>query len=107
MVRAKMNFKHIQENLFLGIKILSTVLISSAVGLEIWNIQLFLTNQTIPNSLNWILLIAHFALSAHFVEGIFAAFHAPTKNKNAIQYGTYTFFVGTVSLLELFAKNEP
>jgi len=102
-----MNLKNIKENLFLAIKVLSTVLISSAVVLEVWNIQLILTNQTITSSLNWILLVAHFALSTHFVEGILAAYYAPNKNKKAIQYGTYTFFVGTISLLELFAKNDP
>jgi hypothetical protein len=41
-------------------------------------------------------------LSAHFIEAIIAAFYAPAKNQKPIQYGIYTFFVGTIGLLEFF-----
>jgi hypothetical protein len=42
------------------------------------------------------------ALSAHFLESIIAAYYAPSKDKIAFQYAVYTFFVGTVGLIELF-----
>ncbi|HEY9666326.1 MAG TPA: hypothetical protein V6C91_05945 [Coleofasciculaceae cyanobacterium] len=45
------------------------------------------------------------AIAIHFVEGFIAAYKAPSRKKMPFQYGTYTFFVGTVGLLELF--DEP
>jgi len=52
------------------------------------------------------LIIARFALLAHFVEGIIAACYAPAKNHQPIQYGVYTFLVGTIGLLELFENHS-
>lgn len=45
-------------------------------------------------------------MTIHFIEGIIAAYKAPLKNKIPINYGIYTFFVGTVGLLELFDKQD-
>ncbi|WP_407891284.1 hypothetical protein [Scytonema sp. NUACC26] len=56
--------------------------------------------------LNPVFWIERFAVTIHFVEGVIAAFYAPSRKKLPIQYGTYTFFVGTVGLLELFAKED-
>jgi pilus assembly protein TadC len=83
------------------VKVISTVLITAAIGLELWNIY----NQ-IPSSLNLIVWLERFAITAHLIEAAIAAFYASTKNKIPIKYATYTFFVGTVGLLELFAKKE-
>jgi len=44
--------------------------------------------------------IERFALISHLLEAAIAAFSV--KPKNQISYETYTFFVGTVGLLELF-----
>lgn len=99
-----MEFQDIKTNLFTLIKLISIVLISSAIGLELWNAYALMNNSTIPTSLNLILLIAHLAISIHFFEGLIAAYKAPSKEKMPIKYGTYTFFVGTVGLLELFEK---
>ncbi|MEH2063653.1 MAG: hypothetical protein V7K50_15555 [Nostoc sp.] len=101
-----MNLKDIKEKLFPVIKVISIVAIATAIGLEIWNIQALTTNNHLPIILNPILIIAHFALSAHFIEGIIAAFYAPAKNQKPIQYGIYTFFVGTIGLLELFENHS-
>ncbi|MCS6283625.1 MAG: hypothetical protein HUM72_24125, partial [Dolichospermum sp.] len=35
-----------------------------------------------------------------------AAYYAPTRNQTAIKYATYTFFVGTVGLLELWENQD-
>ncbi len=101
-----MKLEYIKEKLFPAIKIISTVVITSAIGLEIWDIQALTSNTHLPIILNPILIIAHLALSAHLVEAIIAAYYAPTKNKTSIQYGIYTFFVGTIGLLELFENHS-
>ncbi|GAA6618766.1 hypothetical protein NUACC26_045780 [Scytonema sp. NUACC26] len=76
------------------------------MGLELWNLYARLTNARLPNMLNPVFWIERFAVTIHFVEGVIAAFYAPSRKKLPIQYGTYTFFVGTVGLLELFAKED-
>jgi len=95
-----MNLKDIKEKLFPIIKIISTALITSAIGLELWNMQTSITNLTPA------LIIAHIALSAHFIEALIAAYYAPTRNQTSIKYATYTFFVGTVGLLELWENPD-
>ncbi|WP_347566160.1 hypothetical protein [Scytonema sp. UIC 10036] len=78
----------------------------SAMGLELWNLYAQLTNSQVPETLTPVFWVERFAVTIHFVEGIIAAFYAPSRNKMPIQYGTYTFFVGTVGLLELFGKED-
>ncbi|AVH64173.1 hypothetical protein [Nostoc sp. 'Peltigera membranacea cyanobiont' N6] len=101
-----MNLKDIKEKLFPIIKVISIVAIASAIGLGMWNIQALASNNHLPIILNPVLIIAHLALSAHFVEAIIAACYAPAKNQKPIQYGIYTFFVGTIGLLELFETHS-
>lgn len=88
------------------IKVISTILITSAISLELWNLYAVLTHNQIPSSLNPIVWLERFAITAHLVEAAIAGWYAPTKNQIPIKYATYTFFVGTVGLLELFAKEE-
>jgi hypothetical protein len=97
-----MSLSQIKNKFFNVIKVLSIVLIISGIGWEIGNIYAALTNQKIPSSLNFIFWIERFALITHFIEGIIAAWCAPFKGKTPIKYGIYTFFVGTIGLLELF-----
>lgn len=101
-----MNFKDIKQTIYPIIKVISTVLITSAIGLELWNIYAVINNIQVPSSLNPIFWIERFAVSCHLVEAVIAAFYAPSKSKMPIQYATYTFFVGTVGLLELFNKEN-
>jgi hypothetical protein len=88
------------------VKFISTIFISGAIGLELWSICAVLTQNHIPSSLNPIIWLERFGLTAHLIEAAIAAFYASTKNQMPIKYATYTFFVGTVGLLELFAKKE-
>jgi membrane-associated HD superfamily phosphohydrolase len=97
-----MDSRDIKKRLFKFIKIISIVLITSAIGLELWNVYALLTNSKIPSILHPIFLIERLAIASHFVEAMIAAYKAPSKNKMPLKYGTYTFFVGTVGLLELF-----
>lgn len=94
------------KSLFTLIKIISIILITSALGLESWNTYTLLNHRTIPSYLNPILWFERFAMTIHFIEGIIAAYKAPSRNKIPINYGIYTFFVGTVGLLELFDKRD-
>ncbi len=101
-----MKLKYIKDKFFPVIKVISTVLITSAISLELWNIYRQLNSQQIPNILHPILWLGRLALIAHFIEGIIAAFSASSKGEIPLKYGTYTFFVGTVGLVELFTKTE-
>jgi hypothetical protein len=95
-----------KEKIFTAIKVVSTCVISGAIGLEVWNIMAILTHQLLPDLLNIIFPISRFALAAHTIEGAIAAAYAPSKNKLSVRLGIYTFFVGTVGLLELFDRSE-
>jgi hypothetical protein len=88
------------------IKVASTILIMGAIGLELGNIYASLTNHSLPGSLAPVFGIERLAVAIHLVEGIVAAYHAPSRKKIPIRYGTYTFFVGTVGLLELFDEED-
>ncbi|MBN3886360.1 MAG: hypothetical protein V7K64_27780 [Nostoc sp.] len=101
-----MNFKLIKRNIYTFVKIISTVLITSAIGLESWNIYAVINNINVPGSLNPIFWIERFAMMSHFIEGIIAAFYAPSRQKMPVKYATYTFFVGTIGLLELFDRQD-
>ncbi len=101
-----MNLQDTKKRIFTLIKGISIVLISSAIELELWNIYVLLNNSKVPSGLNPVFWIERFAVTAHFVEGVIAAAYAPSKKKMPIRYGTYTFFVGTVGLLELFDEDR-
>ncbi|MHC5733991.1 hypothetical protein [Nostoc sp.] len=101
-----MNFKLIKRNIYTFVKIISTVLITSAIGLESWNIYAVINNINVPSSLNPIFWIERFAIMSHFIESIIAAFYAPSRQKMPVKYATYTFFVGTIGLLELFDRQD-
>ncbi|MBW4555590.1 MAG: hypothetical protein KME59_06570 [Trichormus sp. ATA11-4-KO1] len=88
------------------VKFISTILITSAIGWELWNVYAAITNIHISSNLNFIFWIERFAVTAHLIEAVIAAFYAPIKQKMPIKYAIYTFFVGTVALLELFAQEE-
>ena len=88
------------------IKIISTMLIVGVLGLELRNLYALQSQMTpfdLPFPLLW---IGRFALVAHFLEGMVAFIYAPSRNQSAIASGIYTFFVGTVGLVELFELQE-
>lgn len=101
-----MNLKFIRKDIFTFVKIISIVLITSAIGLESWNIYAVITNSNVPSILNPIFWIERFAMTTHFIEAILAGFYAPSRKKMPIKYATYTFFVGTIGLLELFDQQD-
>ena len=95
-----------QKKAFALIKVISTVLITSAIGLELWNVAVIITHNALPNSLNLFFWIGRFAMAIHVIEGGIAAVYAPSRKKPPIQYGVYTFFVGSVGLIALFDQEN-
>ncbi|MCF4970051.1 hypothetical protein CV014_24510 [Nostoc sp. CMAA1605] len=98
--------KILNSKMVFPIKLISVFLITSAIVLEIWNIYTPFNNETTSNSLNIVFWIGRFALFSHFLEAIIATFYANSRNRIPLQYGIYTFFVGTIGLLELFRKED-
>jgi hypothetical protein len=101
-----MSLKQIKKKALSVIKFISTILIISAIGWELVNIYAALNNQKMPSNLNPLFWLGRFALVAHLIEGIIATVYASSKKKAPIQYGIYTFFVGTVGLWELFTESN-
>jgi hypothetical protein len=99
-----MNSNDKKRKYFTVIKVISVILISSGIGLELWNTYASITHNYLSASLNPIFWIERFAITIHLVEGMIAAVYASSRKKMPIKYGAYTFFVGTVGLLELFDK---
>lgn len=96
-----------KRKLVVSIKCLSIFLISSAIGLEVGNFYAMFTHSplppVLPRSLFW---VERVAVAIHLIEGLIASVYAPRQHKAAIPYGVYTFFVGTVGLVELFALGQ-
>lgn len=93
------------KNIF-AIKIASIVLMTGAIGLELWNIYAIINQLEIPSNIKPIFWIERVAVAAHLVEAIIAAFNAGSKDKVWYKYGVYTFFVGTIGLMELFDEEK-
>lgn len=97
-----MKLKHLNRRVLKTIKFVSIILISSAIGLELWHIYASMTVKEIPQALDVIMWVERLALLVHFIEGILAAFYASLRGESPIKCGVYTFFTGTISLFELF-----
>lgn len=91
--------------LFSLIKCLSIVLMTGAIGLELWQLQSVITQSQQPAVPPVVFWIARFALIAHGLEGLIAAVYAPRQQKSPFFYAIYTFFVGTVGLVELYSSD--
>ena len=82
------------------IKVVSTVLITSALGLELWNLYSPVQGLTI------LFYIERFALISHGIEAAIASVYAAPRDQSPLKYSIYTFFVGTVALVELFQQPD-
>ena len=90
------------------IKLVSTVLIASAIALQISNLT-----APLPHSLQPVNTLAQVAIAIHAIESVIAAtsiafYKSPLKDTGTtlptiIKASLYTFFVGTVGLLEIVA----
>ncbi len=87
------------------LKVTSIVLMAGAIGLETWTIVVKLNARPMPNRLMPLVWLGSIALFIHVIEGMLAAALAPSRNKQPLQYGFYTFWIGTVGLLELLTAD--
>ena len=90
-----------KQRIFSLIKIASTILITAALGLEVWYGSTLVGNTIFPEGLYPLFWFGSLAIVAHFVEGVIAAVKAKRDRQDFISYGVYTFFVGFVGLLAL------
>jgi hypothetical protein len=91
------------------VKVISTLLITGAIFIEGWHIvsgHTLIEDHLISASFMPVIWIGQFALIAHAVEGVIAGAIAPSKEKPAVRYAVYTFFVGTVGLVELIDEDQ-
>ena len=86
-----------------AIKLLSTVLISAALGLEIWRLT---TQTTLTGNLAIISIIGRVAIAGHLLEGVIIGIKAKSQGRSAITSGIYAFFVGFPSIIETFNFSE-
>ena len=94
------------------IKIAATLLIASALGLEATRCYLATVNYDLMANLPWLFYLERLVLMIHFIEAIIAGMIAriyvkktsTTLQKSALYQGIYTFFVGTVGLMELWQQ---
>jgi hypothetical protein len=89
------------RNLNRTIKALSTGLIVAALGLELGTLIAYCIGIELFTGLAVICWVGRIALVIHVMEGAIAAVNATLRQRSALRYGIYTFFVGTVGLLEL------
>lgn len=97
-----MKLPPIHPQLLLSIKILSTVLIGGAIALEGWNFYSQFAHHPLPSLLQPLQWLGRIALVSHLIEGIIAGVYTASSKKTALQAGVYTFFTGTLGLLELW-----
>ncbi|NRB08150.1 MAG: hypothetical protein HRU34_13830 [Richelia sp.] len=78
----------------------------SAIAVEIWNIYTVCAHVEMPNKISSLFWLERLVVTAHLMEALVAAYFASKKDKSLVKYATYTFFVGTVGLLELFSSKS-
>ena len=91
------------EQILSVIKGLSTILIFAVLGLEFWNLW---AKGQLPPGLHIILLVGHLVITIHVMEGIIAAFYAPSRGKPLFLSALYTFFVGFPGLFEVLGLGK-
>jgi hypothetical protein len=92
-----------QHPLWLIIKRIAILVSTGAIGLELWHLDAFVLHKQIPEFLAPIFWVGRLVLVAHLLEAVIAAVYAPRQQKAPLTYAVYTFFVGTIGLVELFA----
>ncbi|BFM40349.1 hypothetical protein [Synechocystis sp. LKSZ1] len=89
----------IGERLSRLVKVFSSALITGALGLELGNV--ILQGSLFP-AWSLVFYLGRVALIGHALESLIAAVYAPSKGRSPLSIGVYTFFVGTIGLMELF-----
>ena len=95
----------IGQRLIQPIKVTSIILISAALGLELASLYHWLQTDSPIQGLTLVFTIERIALISHGIEGAIAMGYASAKGRSPWRYSLYTFFVGTIGLIELL--NQP
>lgn len=100
-----MNFAAIQRAIAPPIKILSVVLMASFIGLELYHMGAIATQHILISRLKLPLMLGHIVIASHAIEGAIAALYASSRGQSPWRCGVYTFWVGTIGLVELFTRH--
>ncbi|MEB3230050.1 MAG: hypothetical protein VKJ64_03505 [Leptolyngbyaceae bacterium] len=84
----------------------SIILISAALGLELANLYHWLQTDSPIQGLTLVFTIERIVLISHGIEGAIAMGYASAKGRSPWRYSLYTFFVGTIALIELFSQTQ-
>ncbi|MBE7384294.1 MAG: hypothetical protein F6J95_023130 [Leptolyngbya sp. SIO1E4] len=95
---------NLERNVSSLIKVFSTILITGALGLELGNLAATFMGGGPISGLDPVFWIGRVALVIHGVEGAIAAVYAPSRQRSPLTHSIYTFFVGTVGLVELLRQ---
>jgi hypothetical protein len=101
-----MTIVEIKQTIFPLIKVTSIVLISGALGLEAWRLSMLPISEETLNFLTPVYWLGRLGMAAHFIEAMIAVLYTASRGKNPLRYSVYTFFVGTVGLIELFEQTS-
>ena len=101
-----MNLTALKPQGFAIIKGVSILVVLSALSLEGWNLTTGLAHQHLSSAFNGVFVIERFVVGAHLLEATIALMFAASKGKSPLPFALYTFFVGTVALLELFSSEK-
>ena len=93
----------VSDHLLNPVKVFSSVLVAGALGLELWNI---LAGGSFFSDWKLVFYLGRLVLVSHGLEAIIAVVYAGSKGRSPVVTGIYTFFVGTVGLMELFQPGE-
>lgn len=91
------------DRLLNPVKVFSSVLVAGALGLELWNI---LAGGSFFSDWKLVFYLGRLVLVSHGLEAIIAVVYTGSKARSPVVTGIYTFFVGTVGLMELFQTGE-
>jgi len=88
------------------IKVAATTIITGAIFLELFNLGLHVFCNMTLQGWDLVFLFGRIALIAHALEAGVASVLAPSINKSAWKFGIYTFFVGTVGIMEILQAKQ-
>lgn len=88
------------------IKLLSPILMLGFLVLDSDFIYLYFNHREIPSLVKILTIMGTLILIIHLMEAIIAGFLAKDKEENPLNYGIYTFFIGTIGLFELLEKEN-
>jgi hypothetical protein len=94
-----------QKYFYILMKGVASSVTLSAIFVELWGCFPDISKQLSFSLPSFLPIGAHIVLSVHGIEGAVAAAVAPRFHKQPLAMGLYTFFVGTLGLIELLLRD--